>query len=161
MTDRKEAFDIDRYFPEEVEYPAPTDYFKPGTFLSYISSTFLNGWINYVDIIAAWYIDRYESPEANRAAYNEFLGKDTFHTKLASIVEDDIIVLGVDERGDEGKYWFFWFDRDSSDCCMGAFLSSDGKEEVMRNIESWLEDHPDAKGVHKVDHTLFKGWISW
>lgn len=151
------------YFNENIDYPSdvalnPIPY---GTVWNYISSTFLNGFVNYVKPIACFVLDRY-------AEDNELVGERNFtvcnkgefgkwhkwegtkkeliesivnetkemgHTKL-DCFGDDIVILAEIETD---KYMFFWYDMDCSDCSIGRFETTEPKEKIINSVVNWLE----------------------
>ena len=143
------------YFDENIDYPKEVahDPIPYGTVWCYISSTFLNGFINYVEPIKCYLIDRYTS-DNKKVDDNHTKGElkekilsgenETFHTKL-NCFRDDIIILAeietnnYDSNNKLNKFMFFYFDEDVSDCCIGRFETNDSKEEVIQSIINWLE----------------------
>lgn len=159
---KKEILD---YFVDEIEYPSfkAHNILPYGVLWEYVSSTFLNGFVNYVTPVKIFQIDRY-TPESEELKANyvhnlgddwqEFVGtksdlrklvvegKARFcHTQLG-IFRDDIMILAEIEDGeDEGedRYMFFWYDSDISDCSIGRFETTDKKEEVIQSFVNWLD----------------------
>ena len=78
------------YFDDEVEYPndVALNPLPMNTFWSYISSTFLNGFINYVEPLKVYVLDRYEDDKTDEVLN---LPKQ-YHTELSQF-GDDIILL--------------------------------------------------------------------
>jgi len=190
------------YFEDNIEYPSevahnPIPY---GTIWTYVSSTFLNGFINYVNPIGCYLIDRYTPDNENisdrcisyqKKDDNKWLKFDgtkgelkdkilsgefkMYHTKL-DCFGDDIVILSEIETENEvtGKYMFFWFDMDCSDCSIGKFETTDTKEQVIESVINWLEKDKSEninKTVEKysdsgiVNYTklplsFLKGWIT-
>lgn len=157
------------YFDETVEYPTDIAY-NPmpwNVCWSYISSTFLNGFINYVNPISCYVVNRYTKESENISKrgviirnkgeydWQKFKGtkkelidlivseeKEMSHTDL-SCFGDDIIVLAEieDERNNKkgyNKFMFFWFDRDVSDCSIGRIKTEDYKEFLVESLGNWL-----------------------
>jgi len=127
------------YFDDHVEYPGDTVAGNPlpiNEFWQYISSTFLDGFINYVDIIEGYQIHRYRAPDVTKR--ENFAKMSEFHSNL-SVAEDDVLIL-ADARTNDGLYYFFWFDRDVSDCCIGRFLTEDSREKVLENFRAYVND---------------------
>ena len=191
------------YFDDTIEYPHnivdnPIPY---GEVWTYISSTFLNGFINYTKPFGCYVINRYtkESDDisdrnttiCNKGQFgkwHKFKGtkkelidlitsgeKEVYHTEM-SCFGDDIIVIG--EVGDDysennGKYIFFWFDMDCSDCSIGKFKTSDSKEEILESVENWLKEDfmknknheelhdENSSGYHKLPLSFIKGWVKF
>jgi len=188
------------YFDEEVEYPNnvalnPIPY---GVVWQYISSTFLNGFINYVEPFGCYVVNRYTLESATlskkklidieASEREEFTGtkkelidlivsekKKMCHTNLGCF-EDDIFIVAkiADEiEGDFGRYMFFWFDMDVSDCCIGRFITCDSEDEILKSLENFLHENyvenkeheeshsEDSLGYHKLPLSFLRGWISF
>lgn len=122
-----------------IEYPGrelllsgPRD----GYNYTYVSNTYLNGFINYVDIICGYMIRRYSiydnSKWLNQCNNIEAL-KDSPHTNISDINEfDDIIILAESDT----SYWIFWNDCDCSDCCIGKLSKKEFHDAHHPNIDS-------------------------
>ena len=77
---REEDYDL-LDFMETIEYPSHEQFLsgiQPGISYDYVSSTYLNGFINYVDILDAFMIRRYmnekefaESIDGMRSAHSK------------------------------------------------------------------------------------------
>ena len=179
------------YFQDDMEYPKniidnPIPY---GEVWTYVSSTFLNGFINYTDPLACFVIDRYTSPDKEEIQFKEFKGmkKDLIesilsndfkmvHTKL-NCFDDDIIILGKIDSNDElfNSFIFFWFDMDVSDCSIGKFKTSDSEEDVIQSVINWLDNekefNKDSEFCPGLDNgiinytrlplTFLKGWMKF
>lgn len=156
------------YFEDNIDYPKAVahDPLPYGTAWNYISSTFLNGFINYVTPIKVYQIDRYTHENAGlEVEYGERQNLEAGWKKLCFtkaelrklVVEekiyfahtnlhvfgDDIIVLaqitgGVEPDGKE-RYMFFWFDCDVSDCSIGKFETTDTQEMVIQSLLNFLD----------------------
>ena len=146
---------IDRYFDRSVQYPKEIlfDILPWGVYWMYISSTFLNGLINYIKPEKAYLLDRYTAWD-ERGAYryietqtvvtketctkqeslDAFYVRENLHTDL-NMFGDDIMLLGSIE--DVG-YIMFWFDSDLSDCCIGRFKTDDSLEDVKRHFSEYV-----------------------
>ena len=173
------------YFVDSIDYPKDVG----GTILpintcwNYISSTFLNGFINYVDIIKAYVIGRYTEWDEEIEGVNiqdppnsfnwvEFSGTKEqvynkvteegrlFHTDI-SMLQDDVLILAKAKGSD--IYYFFWFDMDCSDCNIGRFKTDDTENEVIeafsKHVSSCYIDNP--YGEKELSLHCFKGWISF
>jgi hypothetical protein len=190
------------YFEEKIEYSKdiahnPIPY---GTVWTNVSSTFLNGFINYVKPIACFIADRYTDPDTligndlsvcNKGEFQKWHKwegtkkeliakissgeKEVYHTKL-NCFEDDVIVLAEieSEEGKKGRYMFFWFDRDVSDCSIGKFETSDKKEDVIESVINWLDETKNENYIFQENtesgivnykqipaDKLMKGWIKF
>lgn len=141
------------YFDDNVEYPKDVAHntLPYGTIWCYISSTFLNGLVNYVKPISCFVIDRYTSPQTvisnEHGRKSELIksiieGKKVYHTNL-HMFQDDFIILSKienEENDGKGRYMFFWFDCDVSDCCIGKFETEDDIETVKNSVKLWLDE---------------------
>lgn len=201
MEKKKEIWD---YFDENIEYPTeiahnPIPY---GTVWAYVSATFLNGFINYVNPIKWWLIDRYSSDNEDigeiKVSYknkgkNEWLNfkgtkgglKDLVlsgkieipHIKLGCFHDDVFLLAEIKSELDDkvGRYMFFGFDYDVSDCIIGKFETEDTKEEVIQSIVNSMEkEKEENKGMTVEDGfdyglinytelpiSLLRGWLSF
>lgn len=132
-----------------------------------ISVSFLEGFINYVDIISAFLLERYEKIDLETVEE----AKKSFHTKIADF-EDDVILLAR-SKSDKEIIWFFWFDCDVSDCQIGRFKTKRNDEELKQMLERYvkgfiqgkLEDRQEncdlITGYLELPVGSFSGWISW
>jgi len=170
------------YFDNHIDYPNnivdnPIPY---GTLWSYVSSTFLNGLINYVNPIGCYVVNRYTEETAdisdrkvcicNKGKFVNWYNfegtklelinalisgeKEIYHTNL-SCFEDDIVIIAKieNELDEENKYIFFWFDYDVSDCSIGKFITDDSQELILNSVENWLkETYVDNKTCHETFH---------
>lgn len=179
------------YFDDNIDYPNevvhnPIPY---GTVWCYISSTFLNGIINYVKPISCFVLDRYTADDENVSDRNftvcnkgEFgkchkwegtkkelikaitTGeKEMYHTDM-NCFGDDIALLAEIETNEEdgkGRYMFFWFDCDVSDCCIGKFETTDTKEEVVQSMINWLDESKEENKGKTVEEGYDNGIVNY
>jgi hypothetical protein len=156
------------YFEDNYEYPKeiahnPIPY---GVVWTYVSSTFLNGFINYVKPIKCYLADRYTSDDENISDRNidyqnngerdwfKFNGTkkelkekivsgkfEMYHTKLDCFGDDILILSEIETEENEtiNRYMFFWYDMDCSDCSIGKFETTDTKEQVIESMVNFLE----------------------
>lgn len=128
------------FFPNTLEYPNPTlTMLECGLLHEYVSSKFLDGWINYVNIISARLITRYYDHTRNAQLLDDFNnGKvDSVHTELG-MFDDDVCLLCQD---DAGLYWMFYYDFDVSGCMIGRFWTDDyTKEQVTEMFIEYAND---------------------
>lgn len=157
-----------KYFTNVVDYPniLGGDILPDGTLWSYVSSTFLNGFINYAQPIKCYLMNRHRDwneerenddlklqhrpPMENKLVDRVFKTKEEayqfvlknptgyFHSKL-DVFNDDILVLGK-VKDTPNKYIFFWFDLDVSDCCIGVFTTEDTEETVVNEFRSYVQE---------------------
>ena len=154
---------LDEYLPDRAEYSDvadPEDLLPLGQWHDYISTTFLNGWINYVKIRSAWCINRYRTepgePEALREAVRKFNEEPSYHTDFGEL-RDDVLILAKAGKA----WWVFWFDQDCSDSSIGRFRTEDPEGHVIRAFEEWVFDtavNCDAV-AYKLDPLAFRGWV--
>lgn len=139
-------------YPRDIaENPIPWE-----VFWEYVSSTFLDGFINYCTILDAYIINRYNSPEENKQNYEKIKTENPFHLKFSKL-NDDVLILGKLKDG----YIFFWFDRDVSDCCIGKFRTHHTKEVVHQKFIEYVESINKFDTPTKIDNSILKGWLSW
>jgi hypothetical protein len=165
------------FFTEEIEYPTDValNPLPIGTHYSYISSTFLDGFINYVTIIKAFVLGRYyrwdeeinhtisimNPPGSNLWIKRKCITKDdlyreltkekaTLHANLDSAFQDDVIILAkAGDIEDEGTcYIFFWYDRDCSDSCIGRFVTKVHESEVVKSFAEYVESELKERGYN-------------
>lgn len=153
-------------FYNTFEYPDPTqiDVTQSGWLLDYISSTFLDGWINYVKPVRVFVLSRYaEDFQAVKATLAAWEVKPPFHTKLSSL-GDDVIVLAKDKTG---RYWFFHFDCDVSDCSIGVFDAAGAEADIIfdKYVRDCAEDYARGYGgtgeALEIPLSCIRGWVSW
>jgi len=152
------------YFHDNIEYPEPCDSMLPvGVLYEYISTTFLNGWINYVSVKCIRLISRYTSFEENQQEAQALIRSTEHHTNLSKSLSDDVFVLA---RGGE-HWWFLWFDRDSSDSCIGRFETTDPEEKVLAAFSDYADDRSKHMGYEHsgspaiaIPVSCLRGWIN-
>lgn len=178
-----------RYFDHDVEYPRDIA-FDPlpwGIMYNYVSSTFLNGFINYVKIEKAFLLDRYGNDEdifsvqvqAKPFQWVEFKGNRheifdrliqpgaTFHCRLDEDFQDDVVIFArieTDSEIAEAPYMVFWYDRDCSDCCIGRFKTTDALVTVLVEFDTFVNEtqsrvNKDGK-LKEIPLHYFKGWLA-
>jgi hypothetical protein len=180
---------IEDCLPESKEYPMK-ELIDSGLRLEhsimycYVPSTFLNGIINYVTPVETLILDRYhidgdEDFKCNplklavHAAGPTWVwetkevltkkeafalldsGYEMYHTNLRTF-DDDVLMLAETEK----LWWFFWFDMDSSDCCVGCFDKGQDKDQVISAFERYAKDISDGD-VYEFKPAWIKGWISF
>lgn len=141
-----------KYFIENEEYPkfSDSEILPLGTEYVYVSSTFLNGFINYQDIVKAVLIKRYSEADIKLPE------KPDFHTKIHEF-GDDVLILS--KHND--TYWYYWFDCDVSDCCIGRFKTSDTEEEIIIEFMKSINDNDFIDEFLEIPNDYFTGWISF
>jgi len=153
-------------FMETVEYPTHEQFLsgiQPGISYDYVSSVYLNGFINYVDIIDAFMIRRYMDFAESIERIKTKIKNKEFHTNVQDSSEyDDILILGKTED----MYVYFWNDCDCSDCCIGA-INKDLVENrdskaiaLFRRYADKLKKIETAQDVFFIPLEFFTGWIT-
>jgi len=166
------------YFTDNIEYPnnVALDPIPIGILWSYISSTFLNGFINYVTIVKAFVLGRYYAwdEEINYTIsvmdppgsfnwtekkcktkddlYQELVKKKAvFHVNPDYDFQDDVVILAKAGNTEAGIcYFYFWYDMDCSDCCIGRFITDDNEENVITSFYDYVTK--DLKEFGSNDH---------
>lgn len=175
MNNKKEFCNyFDNYDDHEYDFA-----FKPlpsGVLSEYVSSTYLDGFINYVTIIKAFLLTRYyewdylnerRNPE-KRTKRQQFdwikSGKGDCHTKIYRDFDDDVLILAKAYNYDKTLFrWIvFYYDRDVSDCMIGAFETEDSDEEVIslfsKYAQTIITNHQNE--AEEIPSNLLTGWIS-
>lgn len=164
----KEIKPILQYFEEEYEYPSNEQLLhgiQQGVLFSYVASTYLQGFINYVDIEAAVLLNRYSETDEEFQKQIDSIKKEVaeqneVHTYLYDY--DDILILGKTDD----MYIVFWSDGDVSDCNIGGlpldtFESlSDAIEALYKEAEYLVADNVEVKDYYKIPVEFFSGWIT-
>lgn len=152
-------------FSEHIEYPEHgmlISGIKPNVCYDYVSSNYLNGFINYVDILGGAMIHHYMSSsefEDAKIRVDEYLKSNDCHTNVSSADKfDDILVLG---KSDD-MYIFFWSDRDCSDCCIGGVPSTDfdTEDEAYESFLQFAKNHSLGRKIVMLPKSFFRGWIT-
>jgi hypothetical protein len=160
---------IMNYFEDVIEYPddIALEPIPMNILWSYISSTFLNGFINYVKPLKIYVLDRY-SPDKTDEINNL---KSQVHTDLGQFGDDIIMLCEIEPN----KYMFFWFDMDVSDCSIGRFETSDSKNIVFESLKNWLDEQKKENegkvfqeqydngilNYHELPVSFIEGWVSF
>lgn len=188
MSDKsKPFFDL---FDDSIEYPnitGTTEILPVGTLYSYISGSFLNGFVNIAGKpIAAFGVFAYDDvdgqsdkPVQYQEPANSFIWQRTSEQmtrrevfelltqpgRLAHANLDDLdcCVFMLCSAGDN-VYWAFEFDQDVSDCVIGRFESDLPEDELIKLFRDRAEGFADArqvKEVFEIPLTFFTGWTSF
>jgi len=159
------------YMPGGGKYVNPTDV-NNNYCIEYISSTYLNGYINYVKLKSGYILDKYQDidklpTKELMSAFSNAPFNQLFHTKFYDWFKNDTILLG---RGDKssvegaGDWFYFWYDCDVSDCCFGRFETDDVEEVVLELFDKHikkLSSYNNDCETFKFDVSKLCGWISW
>lgn len=136
---------------ESIEYPdsdAMLGGVPLGALFEYVGSAYLDGFINLIQIRAAWLLVRYAADGHDDAVRRI---ESDVHPRLMR--HDDCIVVGTSHGG--AQSWVFWYDQDTSDCCIGRgrFEASD-----MLGYARYMTK--DYKHVYIDAEALQHGWKS-
>lgn len=175
-------------YVDTIEYPGGellVDGIKDGISFDYVSSTYLNGFINYVNLIDAYMIRRYK--ELDRVIANkrppmiqsseDLSWEDSCalidngiddpsiaHFKFTSKKYDDLLILAKQA----GSYWVFWVDCDCSDCCLArmpesTFNSEDEAKEALKIAALQFSEpgNTEEEKIKNIPTRFFKGWITF
>jgi len=151
-----------------VEYGVPQE-----TLYTYVSTTYLNGFINYINVKKVYLVEMYTKFTEQKCDIikNYFKQSDNFHAKYDDIFEkiennntvmctndelkfnDNIVIFGESENSN----WFFHSDRDCSDSSIGRISNS--RYGIDLFINSYLEFlHNEEIGVLELPVPI--GWIT-
>jgi hypothetical protein len=125
---------IFKFFDHTVDYPdiAVNDILPCGELWWYVSDTFVNGFVNYSEILAAFIADErgyltQDEIDAKAKRFNETLPD--YHTKLCQF-GTNVWLLGKSIRrstrvtpgAPSEVFWLYYFNQDTSDCGVGRFV---------------------------------------
>lgn len=154
-------------FSNSTEYPDPTqiDMTRSGWCMHYISSTFLDGWINYVEPVRAFVVSRYADDFSDvKATLAAWTANPPYHTEMSKL-GDDVLLLAKDKAS---RYWFFHFDNDVSDCSIGvldAEASARAVDAFAAYAASAARDFQKSYGgtgeALDIPLSLLMGWVKW
>lgn len=148
--------DFSDRFDASIDYPNLTGQaalLPLGVLHCYVSSTFLNGWINYVTPVRAYLRTRYQTHEVNERDVAAFRESKHVHADLGTMFSDDIDILA---RDDAGCWWYFGFDQDVSDCVIGRFQTDAREDVVIRDFDA---EH--SNNAIELPIEGLRGWIKF
>ena len=132
------------YFTDFYLYKNPYQeeiIFKPNILYTYIPSYILDPLPKNMTFVKSYLLDRYRDEEGidedliNR--YND--PKDKYQYTLAyDLLPDDVVLLMYEEKSE--FYWYFWFDKDCSDCACGRFKTKDSLEKVIEIFDKKIQE---------------------
>ena len=122
-------------YPDISSIPLLVDDIGDGMLFEYVSNTFLLAYINNVEIIKGYGIHRYEYPSDKDI---NLIYEPDGSVKLQEW-NDDFLFLAK-SRSKENSYFYFWFDCDVSDCCIGNFMTDDPIEDIIGNFDDFVGD---------------------
>jgi len=179
------------YFDNNIDYPQNVAHntLPYGTVWCYISSTFLNGMVNYVKPVSCFVLDRYTADDEyigdknftvrNKGGFGKWhkwegtkkglieaikIGeKEMYHTNMNCFGDDIVLLTEIEiyKEDNIGRYMFFYFDCDVSDCCIGKFETNDIKEEVIKSIKIWLNQNKEENKGRIIESNMDNGIIDY
>jgi len=180
------------YFDDIEQYPTiGMDILPMNVLYEYVSSSFLNGFINYTTIIKAFVLGRYhdwdevldegEGDISVRVPPNTLTWKTIhcktknelykeltipgamYHGKLDVDFQDDVLILSKSKVNESGEwcYFYFWYDRDCSDCSIGRFKTKDTETEVIEKFSTQCQKKYEYNefGSKEIPLHYFAGWV--
>lgn len=176
------------FFHTEIKYRNPSfgEILPFGVLWTYIDSTFLNAFINYVSPVCCFALDQYHHPHTEVTAKCwDLQGKQIvfsgakielirniqesvfrfMHTEL-SMFKDTCVLIGKIPNGtvtNLGEYIFFWFDPDVSDCKIGRFQHKE-ETKIMKELKIELETlrrQEDITGYYQLPTNYLRGWVKF
>ena len=171
------------YFEDEVDYPknVAVDILPLGTLWCYISSDFLNGFINYVKPVKGYLINHYQTldepldkGEGRVSIQNqdpETSGSQRWITAYAKTKLEKYQLLTKEENACHPKFhefrddvlllakaeniwFFFWFDMDCSDCFIGRFKTNEPDETVIKKFTEYCHERNTDFALKSKDEML-------
>lgn len=154
------------YFPVSVDYPSEK-VFNPlpmNELWCYVSSSYLDGFINYVEIVKGFVISHYRGWDkplrtpvkidirvagewramgftTKREIFNAVTTQAAvIHPKLSDF-KDDVLILAKAFNVDKNEFcWvFYWYDCDVSDCSIGRFKTKDPDSAVIEKFTEYVK----------------------
>lgn len=106
-------------------------------------------------------------PKSKDELFNLVTAKNAISSpKMDCDFQDDVMILAkITTDEDKTLWYFFWFDRDCSDCSIGRFLTNDTDEEVIASFTEYVMNHhandPRFGAPREIPlHYFNSGWIS-
>lgn len=181
---------FEEYFCDTIEYPnIGVEILPMNINYVYVSNTFLNGFINYTTPIKAFVLGRYHdwndalhdghtisvmvppgsynwlkiNCKTKEELYQHLIVPNSVrHSKLDRDFQDDVVILAKSKEteSDEWCYFYYWYDRDCSDCCIGRFQTVDEESVVLEKFESYCNNLPcNSYGCKEIPLHYFQGWL--
>ena len=159
-----------RYFDQDYERPDVSAVSliaqSGGVLFDYVNASFLNGYINSVDIIVGYGVNRHNPYEPiNPDALKKH------HPKLYDY-RDDVMLLGKSRTSDNSYFIFHYSINGGANDLIGNFITEDPENEIVDNfiiycnyINEWRNNGIDDRGLDIKDYPIVKlpklnGWIS-
>lgn len=147
-------------FPNHYEYPSnpmllngPND----GDCFEYVSHQYLNGFVNYLDIMGGFVLRRYQTEDFDYQASIKELS-DNPHSDFGKI-GDDVILIG---KG-ASSHWVLWYDQDVSDCQIARTKVQMTDLEFYSFVKDYYENCGSGYGpvIELPDSRCWSGWRSF
>lgn len=164
-------FVIYNYFDQEYDRPDVSSISLiangiGGVLFDNINAAFLNGYINHVDIIDAYGVNRYDPHEpVNPDALS------IYHPKLYDY-RDDVMLLAKSPNVDNSYFLFYYSINGGANNMIGNFITNDEESVVIENfigfckhINDYRNDGIEKEGLDIKDWDIIKlpklsGWIT-
>lgn len=135
------------------------------TSYAYVSNTYLNGFINYVDILCGAMIKAYAMDDEDWQIFcdNVEALKDEYHTDVSRADKFDEVIILAESKD---SYWLFYSDKDCSDCIITRISKEHFKnrDEAMASFYANIVNHAQEicgdDTIKLMDKSLFTGWIT-
>jgi hypothetical protein len=156
--DFMELFDFCEEYPDNLsETGVPQD-----TLFEYVSNTFLNGLINYVEPFFVCVVERYKDWDEENIDFKKWDKiASEFHTNYIDIMQDDDIILLAESKN---SWWYFYSDGDVSDCEIGRISKEKiTKKEFQLKLIKHIKYNcfNDKENGRYYELPLPKGWINF
>lgn len=148
------------WLPRIVEFPSDDVLLhglKAYTMYVYVGADYLNGLINRVTLLRAYVLERYTKLDR---AQVEQLANSSRNRDLKAF-DDDVIILACEKEFN--RVWFFWFDCDVSDCCIGWANCNDFAEaqlELEQGLTKAANLNADLRGKEREDWEALSDWVA-
>jgi len=130
------------------------------TVYSYVSSTYVNGFVNYINPFYFVLVKRYsDDKEWEKCIESISSIEKEYHLRLSKF-GDDILLLGETEN----NWWYIWYDNDVSDCCIGKFEKSKiSKDDLIECFIEWIKSNDYISDYYVLSNKLGKhnGWLTF
>ena len=140
-------------FESSVEYPSHEELCElgvpQGTLFDYVASTYLDGFVNYLEPFTCYIILDYDEQVDDdylTELTREASSPRGYNTTLSNL-EHDVIILGETAN----SFWFLWYDPDTSDCSIGRL----NKRMSRKDFEKLFDDISNLRRV------TVHSWIGW
>lgn len=176
------------YFKHSIDYTVDmvSGPIACGVLNRFVSSSFLNGFINYVTPVKAFVVSHYyrwdepmdhiisiQNPPGSSKwkdfkcttkedAYKELIiAGTTFHSLCDKHFNDDVAILTKCGKLDiRNCYLFFYYDLDSFDCSLGRFSTEDDEPLVIERFNLFIKSLSSVDKPREIPLSYFNGWIS-